>query len=61
MLFDANPTADLYGIPTALQQFEPTRLAALARLKAVNPSSYARTRNALAVSDCAASIIGWRG
>ena len=47
MLFDANPTADLYGVPTALQQFEPTRLAALARLKAVTPSSYARTRNAL--------------
>ncbi|MEY2952500.1 MAG: hypothetical protein RLZZ401_587, partial [Pseudomonadota bacterium] len=47
MLFDANPTADLYGVPTALQQFEPTRLAALARLKAVTPSNYARTRNAL--------------
>lgn len=47
MLFDANPTADLYGVPTALQHFEPTRLAALARLKAVTPSSYARTRNAL--------------
>ncbi len=47
MLFDANPTADFYGVPTALQQFEPTRLAALARLKAVSPSNYARTRNAL--------------
>ena len=47
MLFDVNPTADLYGIPTALQQFEPTRPAALARLKAVTPSGYARTRNAL--------------
>ena len=47
MLFDTNPTADAHGIPTALQQFEPTRLAALARLKAVTPSSYARTRNAL--------------
>ena len=47
MLFNANPTADLYGVPTTLQHFEPTHAAALARLKAVNPSSYARSRNAL--------------
>ena len=47
MLFNANPTADLYGVPTALQHFEPTHSAALARLKAVSPSGYARTRNAL--------------
>ena len=35
------------GVPTALQAFEPTHTAALARLQAVKPSTYARTRNAL--------------
>ena len=40
-------TADLFGVPKALQRFEPTREAALARLSTVHPSSYARTRNAL--------------
>lgn len=40
----ATPT---FGIPSALQRFEPTHAAALTRLRAVNPSAYARTRNAL--------------
>ena len=35
------------GVPTALQTFAPTHAAALARLQAVKPSTYARTRNAL--------------
>ena len=35
------------GIPTALQTFEATHSAALARLAAIHPAAYARTRNAL--------------
>ena len=36
-----------YGVPSALQRFEPTHAAAVARVKAINPGNYARTRNAL--------------
>jgi deoxyribodipyrimidine photo-lyase len=43
----SNTEADASGMPRVLQRFEPTRDAALARLQTVNPSSYARTRNAL--------------
>ncbi len=35
------------GVPTALQTFVPTHAAALARLQVLQPSTYARTRNAL--------------
>ncbi len=38
---------DMLGIPTHLQHFEPTREAALARIAALSPAAYARTRNAL--------------
>ena len=40
-----SPTA--VGVPRALQAFEPTYAAALTRLRLVQPSTYARTRNAL--------------
>ena len=36
-----------WGIPGHLQLFEPSQTAALARLQGVNPTDYARTRNAL--------------
>jgi deoxyribodipyrimidine photo-lyase len=42
-----SPLAQQLGIPTHLQQFEPTKQAALARVAAITPSTYARTRNAL--------------
>ncbi len=35
------------GVPAHLEQFEPTHLAALQRLAAVNPFRYAKSRNAL--------------
>ena len=35
------------GIPAQLQTFEPTHEAVLTRLAAINPASYARSRNAL--------------
>ena len=35
------------GVPARLQTFEPNEPAALHRLAAVNPSSYARSRNAI--------------
>ena len=35
------------GVPAHLQQFEPTHLAVLKRLATVNPSRYAKSRNAL--------------
>ena len=35
------------GIPQQLHSFEPTREAALARVTALSPATYARTRNAL--------------
>ncbi|MBS7807049.1 FAD-binding domain-containing protein [Variovorax sp. PCZ-1] len=35
------------GIPLHLQHFAPTREAALARIAAISPATYARTRNAL--------------
>ena len=35
------------GIPERLHTFEPTRQAALQRLEAIQPTSYARSRNAL--------------
>jgi deoxyribodipyrimidine photo-lyase len=38
---------DSFGIPSFLQQFEPTREAALARLARVSPARYSRTRNHL--------------
>jgi deoxyribodipyrimidine photo-lyase len=38
---------DHLGIPQALQDFPPTLQAALARVQAVSPSQYARSRNAL--------------
>ncbi len=38
---------DQLGIPLHLQSFAPTREAALARVVATSPSTYARTRNAL--------------
>ena len=44
----ANPQAlDALGIPEHLRQFEASHEAALHRLKAVRPGTYARTRNAL--------------
>ena len=42
-----SPLAQQLGIPAHLQQFEPTHQAALARVAAITPSVYARTRNAL--------------
>ena len=36
-----------WGIPNHLRQFEPSQAAALARLRQVQPTAYARTRNAL--------------
>ena len=38
---------DNSGIPAHLLAFEPSRTSALVRLQAINPSSYARNRNAL--------------
>ncbi len=35
------------GIPTHLQEFPPSHLAALQRIAAISPNQYARTRNAL--------------
>ena len=35
------------GIPARLHTFEPTHLAALQRLSAIDPAAYARSRNAL--------------
>ena len=40
-------TYGTYGVPSALQRFDPTHAAAFARVKAIHPSNYARTRNAL--------------
>jgi deoxyribodipyrimidine photo-lyase len=39
--------ATTLGIPPHLQSFAPTREAALARIAALSPAAYARTRNAL--------------
>ena len=39
--------ADTYGVPKALQNFDPTHAAAMTRVRAISPSHYARTRNAL--------------
>jgi deoxyribodipyrimidine photo-lyase len=36
-----------YGVAQSLQQFEPTRAAALERIARLNPRQYARTRNRL--------------
>ena len=38
---------DPLGVPARLQTFEPSHTAALQRLGAINPSTYARSRNAL--------------
>ncbi len=41
------PLPDALGIPAPLQVFEPSHAAALQRLDALQPTVYARTRNAL--------------
>ncbi len=38
---------DALGVPQALREFAPTRAAGLARLAALQPSAYARSRNVL--------------